>query len=271
MDSYTVTAYANTLAGKTNSTSFSVDVKQSVLVFYIESSTTANNSNYTGDYISISTYGVTQGTQPNFTKLIVYDNAMNEYQNFTCYSASCSHTFTGLAPGKYYFKGTLCSNIGLCNETELREVLLLGGSITAILTPPTPNNNHVILDVPPYNITVNATAYVGGVPFKNLTLFLYNDTSLVDAHTCNTPVCAYDFTLNTYNTYYVNATACTTTGVCDNTLTRTIIFSSPSSLILTYSNPTPFSFSISRLHTYQRLCFSTCQHHHKPLQHERFI
>jgi subtilisin family serine protease len=212
---YNMTAYVNDSAGRTNTTNrtFIVDTTAPTISF---ADPTPNSSAYaTKSYVAINA-SASDANFANITIRIYNSTGGLRNSSFSNSSSTLFANFTGLSNGVYYFNATVYDRVGLYNFTETRNVTVDFTGPAISFASPSDNTSSLSRDY------ISANVSAPGADLANMTIYLYNATSLLNfTNSTSSPLFA-NFSGLGNGIYYVNATAFDNAGNLNKTETRTI-------------------------------------------------
>jgi hypothetical protein len=142
--------------------------------------------------------------------------------------------FTNLADGAYYFNATILNLAGNFNSTETRNVTIDTTLPSINFIDPTPSDGSIMIGS--INVNISAT----DLHLANITIYLYNETDLLNSTTNYLSPDFASFAGLGTGTYYINATAHDTFGNANSTETRVLFvdLTAPNVTIITPANNT---------------------------------
>ncbi len=222
--------YANDTKNNWNSTNITTFVYDNIKpVINFVAPTNQSGTSVKRDWIAANVT-ITEANPQNFTYYLYNGTALINSTTFTGQSNAIN--FTGLPDGIYYYNVTAVDKAGNTNTSETRTIIL--DSIAPTIQPVSPTDtpgsylNRTFLRV---NVTGTDANLI------NITIRLYNSTSLINTSTTGAPNFA-NFTGLPDGIYYYNATAYDAAGNSNGTITYnfTIDTTKPSIQLV---SPTP--------------------------------
>ncbi len=213
---YNITVTSLDTSSNINSSNISVSITSpSVSSINFESPTPSDGEEINYSYIPVNVT-VTDKSAVDTVVINLY-NSTSLQSSATGSSSPFFNNFTSLDEGTYYINATANDSLGNSASTSTRTITINFSSgedseetdtLSIDYSSSTPGNgsellwNYIFVDIIPNNESL----------VENITIYLYDSTSLVDSITLYSSPFSKNFTSLEKGTYYVNATAIDTSG-----------------------------------------------------------